>query len=556
MRISACRLRLTFSLVLVSSLLAAMTSFAPSASADAGSVQFAKTANSSFDSFTSSASPSVHAWINAHMWRMTVYAPYFDNKTSWYARGWSYRDAYAIYKGSDTASNHPDWILKDARGNRLYIPYACSGGTCPQYAGDIANPAYRAAWIANVIADRGKGYKGVFVDDVNMNFNVGNGSGDNVAPIDSNTGRPMTWTAWRNYMATFMEELRAAVPGYEIVHNSVWYAGDGRTSDPYVRRQIAAADYIDVERGIADSGLTGGNGDWSLNALLSYIDYLHSQGKGAILDASGVSSDAEREYELAGYFLISTGRDGVATAEQTPDNWWSGYDTSLGAAHDARTTWNGLLRRDFDRGMVLLNGPGAATRTVSLPGTYRDTAGHLVTSVTLGPKSGAVLTLVAAAAGASAPSPPVPTSTTVQAAPAAPIAPTSTPASAKRAVPARSPGHVARARAASRRPATSHHVSRPRVRRVWLRGRVRYQRTGRVSLTVSKLVRVRCHRHGHRAMCLRWKRLRPLKVRVHRSGRYARVAHLSRGTYRVSARYLGTREARSSRSPLRRFHIR
>ena len=33
-----------------------------------------------------------------------------------------------------------------------------------------------------------KGYKGIFVDDVNLAFNVGNGAGQTVAPIDPRTG--------------------------------------------------------------------------------------------------------------------------------------------------------------------------------------------------------------------------------------------------------------------------------------------------------------------------------------------------------------------------------
>ena len=119
-----------------------------STSADtAGTVHFIRSANSSFDQYTSSPSPGAQAWLRSHLWRMIVYSPYFDTKSSWYPNGWVYDDAYAIYAGQSLAAAHPEWILKDAQGAKLYIPFGCGGGSCPQYAGDISNPAFRQYWI-------------------------------------------------------------------------------------------------------------------------------------------------------------------------------------------------------------------------------------------------------------------------------------------------------------------------------------------------------------------------------------------------------------------------
>ena len=190
----------------------------------AGTVHFVRSADSAFDRFTSSPSPSEQAWLQAHMWRMTVWSPYFDSRTSWYPNGWVYDDAYAIYTGEPLASQHPEWILRDAQGNKLYIPWGCSGGSCPQYAADISNPAFRRYWIEDLMARAARGYRGVFIDDVNMNRQVANGQEELVAPIDSNTNQPMSDAAWRQYMAQFMRELRAALPNAEIVHNVIWFA--------------------------------------------------------------------------------------------------------------------------------------------------------------------------------------------------------------------------------------------------------------------------------------------------------------------------------------------
>ena len=60
-------------------------------------------ADSSFDQYTLNPSSPTREWITTHMWRMGVYSPYFDSRTSWYRNGWVYDDAYAIYRGGEVA---------------------------------------------------------------------------------------------------------------------------------------------------------------------------------------------------------------------------------------------------------------------------------------------------------------------------------------------------------------------------------------------------------------------------------------------------------------------
>jgi hypothetical protein len=47
-----------------------------------------------------------------------------------------------------------------------------------------------------------------------------------------------------------------------------------------------------------------------------------------------------------------------------PTLWWSGYDVVLGDPVGARYLWQGVHRRDFTNGMVLLSGPGSRSRTL------------------------------------------------------------------------------------------------------------------------------------------------------------------------------------------------
>ncbi|MEO8663728.1 MAG: putative glycoside hydrolase, partial [Bryobacteraceae bacterium] len=370
--------------------MAPLCAIAGSNNNNAGNVQFYLRTSSAFNTYTDHPSSSMQSWIYTHFWRLQSNSTYFDKKLSWMPNTWDYVDLYGIHTDSDIVKKHPEWILHDSDGNRLYIPFACSNGVCDSYAGDITNSEFRNYWISQVQSSLSAGYKGIWLDDVNMEFRVSNGSGDQVAPWDNDTNATMTWDNWRMYVAQFVEQIRSAFPTYEIVHNSIWYATPTRTADPYVIRQIKAADYINCERGVSDPGLTGGTGSWSLNAFLSYIDVVHSYGTNVLLDEYNFNGD----YGLAGYFLISNGNDSVGNQDITPDNWWTGYETQLGPPAGDRYTWNGLLRRDFASGMVLLNPPKSATVTVTLPtAATKIDDGSLVTSVTLDGSEAVVLTI-------------------------------------------------------------------------------------------------------------------------------------------------------------------
>jgi hypothetical protein len=379
--------------VLLASALVAIVVAAPdratSARPQAGHINFVKRTDPSFDRYTADATAATRSWMDTKLWRAVVYAPYFDAKTSWYQRAWLYRDLYAIGVGSDLARRHPEWILRDGAGRRLYIPWGCSKGRCPQYAGDVASPSFRRWWIGQAKARVGRGYMGLWVDDVNLELRTGDGDGRAVAPVRG--GQTMSAGAWRHAVARFTTAIRRALPDTEIVHNSIWYAGgQRREADPAVRAQIRSADLVNLERGVNDAGLTGGDGEWSLRRLLGFVDHVHQLGRGVIFEGYD-PSPAGREYNLAAYLLVSGGGDGIALNAVTPPTWWPAYDTDLGAARGNRTEWRGLLRRDFAGGLVLTAPPGTPATTVELPGSYVDTSGRAVRRVTLSGGQGAVL---------------------------------------------------------------------------------------------------------------------------------------------------------------------
>ena len=374
-------------------------------SAAAGSVALMKLAGSAYNLYSLYPSSWLQQFQLAHIQRMVGFYPSYNSATWWYPNGLMYVDTYAVYPGGTFGENllatHPDWILKNSGGANLYIPFACGGGTCPEYAGDFSNPAFRNWWISKVRAQLASGnYKGIFMDDVNFDWRVSDGWGKTVIPWDRNTNAPMTLDNWRRYMAEFLEAIRWALPGYEICHNAIWFAGgdSGRDSNPYIQRQIAASDEVHIEFGVNDGGLTGGTGIWSVDAVLAYIDRVHAKGRRVVVGglASGNAWDkVALEFGVAGYFLVNNGGDYASDAYDSlvidPNNWWPGFDVNLGQATGSRYWWNGFIRRDFTGGMVLMNYPGSPTVSMALPGSFRRIDGSVVNWISLGARQGAIL---------------------------------------------------------------------------------------------------------------------------------------------------------------------
>jgi hypothetical protein len=503
---------LTKSLLRLFALTVAMLALAAPASAagaDAGQLNFTRAAESDFDQHTQSPSPDDQAFMRDRFWRMRTYAPYFDSRLSWYRNAWTYKDLYAVYKDEALATEHSDWILQDASGKKLYIPYGCEGGTCPQYAGDFGNPAFRAHWI-NEIKEQAQGYKGVFVDDVNLVTRVGNGQGDTVMPMDPRTGQKMTESNYRRYIAEFTEQIKAALPGKEIVHNAIWFADD---NDPSVRRELDAATHIELERGVNDAGMRGGRGQVGYETFMKRIDRLHSRGKGVIFD-SFAEGERAVEYEMASYFLVSGGNDGFGSSwHAEPGNWWKGYDVQLGAPTGGRYEWKGLLRRDFEHGYVLVNQPDSPRRSVKLPAGSHGPAGDARHAVSLAAAQGAVIVGARPTTGAR----------TLLRVVTNPFT-----------------------RIAARNSRTGARRVRRALRTALVRGRVKRTRGGRVRVAIQR------KRNG------RYRTVRKASVRVSRSGRFSRsFRRLARGRYRVKVRYMGAKGAPAApKASARRFKLR
>ena len=373
------------------------------ASGSAAEVRLLRNATSEFDKFITNPSPESQSWMRRNYAEMRGYSPYFDNN----AFEWSpppasfYRDLYAIYNnssGNQLIAAHPDWVLRDAAGRPLYIPYACSGGTCPQYAGDVGNPAFRAHWIAGARqtfdqsrarSPNGAGYMGIFIDDVNLEMKVGNGQSELIAPVDPRTGSTMTRANWQRYVAEFTEEIRAAFPGAQITHNPIWWLSH---SDPEVRRQVAAADVIELERGFNDEGLTAGGGKYGYNTFLNHISWLHRRGRRIVLEPY-LDTKAEARYEVAGYLLTRRPGDSISSRFRTEPRagggeWWRHWRTDPGRPRGHRKQRGGVWLRRYARGTAVVNPPGASAKTIRFKRAHKSLSGKVSRQFRLAPREG------------------------------------------------------------------------------------------------------------------------------------------------------------------------
>jgi hypothetical protein len=422
------------------------------------------------------------------------------------------RSAYALDAATVTA--HPEWILKDGSGNRVYLGTAV--------AADFGNPAYRAWWIAQVA-----GQRALYVDDVTMERRVYTNFGVLTNPRDPRTGATMNEANWQRYMADFMVELRAALPSAEIVHDVLWAKGDTGTQ---IARELAAASTVAIEKGFNDPAILTTT---SWDALAGYVTRRQAAGQAVVLDGYA-DAPAARLYGLGAALLLDGGRLALGNDAWTaPNRYWTGYDVRLGAPVGAQYQWSGVWRRDFASGIVLVNPPGNGARAITLGANFVDLDGLTQEQLTLAPGAAAVVKHVPVPSPTPTPPPPKPAAP-VEPAVSIPVAtPTPTPRTPVRP----SSGVIAHIAGAAGPKATSTTVTFSRL-----------EVSGRVAGAVSGYVRVSVQRKRGSG----WTTVRRVKPSVSRRGAFkAPIKRLARGSYRVVASFEGTGTAIPSRSDYR-----
>ena len=311
-----------------------------------------------------SPSSSTKAFFLRNYARMIVHSPYFDSRLRWYPRGWAYLDLYGISTRSRIARQHPSWILRDSAGNKLFIPFACSGGSCVQYAGDPTNPAFRRWWIRRARRIVRRGYKGLYLDNVNLIRRVSYGTGQEVAPQQPAQPPPHQ----RRRLAPCDRQVHPSDPPLPAPHRDRAQRDLVRT-----RRQGQVGPDADPLRQLhhARARRERPRADRRRRTVRpSQLPALQRlgpppQGRCPVL--------RERRHPVAAQL-----RPGRATSWSAPGATSSrprppatpptgGGDTRSASERPRASATAGaaFLRRDFQRGMVLMNEPGSPTRSIS-----------------------------------------------------------------------------------------------------------------------------------------------------------------------------------------------
>ena len=278
---------------------------------------------------------------------------------SWMPKGWCYRDCMvASYTNGTAPAEH---YLRDQAGNKLYIRF----GAMDQWAADVGNPAFRAAYIAGVKPMAEK-CGGVFMDDCNFQMDavVSNVSGQYVQPWNPRTNAPYTQAQWETGMATFVQEVKAALPNHEVAINAVYFHAGG-LANASVKTALAAADVWEFERGFGDTGVVAGTGKYGVETINKFIDYCHSVGTYVCHDVQ--RADLSKDYVRGCYLLTANGTDVIGHPEMNPSvAWWSGWDINLGKALGPRTidSTGTQYTRVFEGGTLKVNA-SARTATIS-----------------------------------------------------------------------------------------------------------------------------------------------------------------------------------------------
>jgi hypothetical protein len=283
---------------------------------------------------------------------------------------------------TDADRNHPNWFLKGPTGNRLlFKDYPTA------LVMDVGDPAYQQAGLANAIREvRAGGFDGVFLDDVNASLGwvIAGGSAQCVKyPNDA------TWQAavysFLSHVAPQLHRaglLVAANIGGSSIKSGLWQKWNGPL-DGAMEESFSNA-------GVGRESIE--NGWWQ--SQLRHDQWSEAHDKFAF-DHAVTPTRSGARYGLATMLLVANGKSlFMASTDYSKEVWWPEYATteSLGRPTGRyRVLLNGVFRRDFTNGVVLVNPHAKGARVVHLRGVYRGSGLGSTRVVTLPPTTGVVL---------------------------------------------------------------------------------------------------------------------------------------------------------------------
>jgi putative glycosyl hydrolase-like family 15 (GHL15) protein len=284
---------------------------------------------------------------------------------------------------TDANANHPEWFLTDADGSRLGFQHFPGALVM-----DVGNPEYQQAGLAKVIAQlNAGGFDGVLLDDANASLRwviAGGSAACAKYPTDQ---------LWQSAVYSFLSNVGPALrkAGFLVLANiGGSTVTPGRTWQTWNGPLDGAMEESFTNGGAGRDSIR--NGEWLPKLKHAVWSEAHEK---ISLDHARTRTRRGARYGVATMLLAANGNNSFyASAHYATEIWWPEYTTakSLGRPlGEYRILRNGVYRRDFAHGVVLVNPHAHPASRVRLGGRYSGSGRHNVTSIKLRATSGVVL---------------------------------------------------------------------------------------------------------------------------------------------------------------------
>ncbi len=230
-------------------------------------------------------------------------------------------------------------------------------------------------------------------------------------PMNKATNQPYTRGQWLAATANLAASIQNAVHAITVYGHPILVFGNGLSNGPQYYQPTAPSRVLigSLDGGIAEAWLRTQNapvtllltpGQWKLN--VNMITAVEAMGKPLLVitklwvPATQAQQDAWREFALASFLMGTQGQSafffssGFAIPRTAPLPW---YNTALGSPSGpyAYVQSEGVYQRAFATGLVLVN-VDSKPHTISFGRTYYSLNHQPITSATMAPTSGLVLT--------------------------------------------------------------------------------------------------------------------------------------------------------------------
>jgi hypothetical protein len=301
------------------------------------------------------------------------------------------------YAQQNQGSTFPDaWYSHTAGGAKI---------TSKGYGNYLMNPA-SPGWINQVVqtciafkAD--SGYDGCLLDMLGTGpLMPGYDSGLPVNPATGSVWTASQWLAATSHLASVVRGAIAPAPlaGNGIQNGTSYFKSGAPSSQLFNGVDVGMAEtWIRSSHQGIDTWPTEAR--WKSNVDAIVDAGAHGDSIVAITKCWTSGTDAQKDrwhrFALASFLLGNDGRSDFyfsysASNDAAADN--AMWHVALGRPLGSYARIGGAYLRDFAAGKVVVN-PTTASVSIPLGGAYVDLDGHLVTSITLAPHTGQILTI-------------------------------------------------------------------------------------------------------------------------------------------------------------------